>query len=136
MSVSPKRGVMEATEAFRGGLEKAWRVRREQEEEIARTHAAVSAQVTALLEAIARAVSEVTGQEARVDEMKRTFNTAKRTLLTHHAILHPSGDFHVRVHYGPECIEYHRERVERSETEVLFDRIVRDALAHFGPKPI
>ncbi len=136
MSVLPDPVAAKATEAFHEALEAAWRSHRAQEEEIARAYAPISAQVTLLLEGIARSVSQVTGQEAQVREEKATFNVGRHSLLTHHTICHPGGDFRIHVLYARECIEYRNERLDHTDAQALLARIVRDALAHFEPKRI
>ena len=126
--------IAEAADGFREALEELWQARHMLEEEIARKHAPVSEQVTFLLEAVARTVSEVTGYDARLDEMKGTFHAERQTLLTHHTIHHSGSEFHVRILYGPECIEYSHERLDHADVVGLLARISRKALEHFGPK--
>ncbi len=136
MSAPPDPTAAKAVEAFHETLEAAWRSHRAQEEEIARAYAPISAQVTLLLEGIARSVSQVTGQEAELQDEKPTFNVSRHSLLMHHTICHASGDFRIHILYGQECIEYRNERLDLTDAEALLARIVRDALAHFGPKAI
>ncbi len=124
----------QAAELFRTGLQEVWSSRRAQEEEIARTYAPLSAKVTALLGSIASSVSEITGEEARVDELQSSFHVSSRSLVTCYTIRHSSSDFHVRVLYGHDGMEYQKRRLGLAETEELFRRIVGDALTHFGPK--
>ncbi len=126
----------QAAELFRTGLQEVWSSRRAQEEEIARTYAPLSAKVTALLGSIASSVSEITGEEARVDELQSSFHVSSRSLVTCYTIRHPSSDFHVRILYAHDGMEYQKRRLGLEEAEELFRRIVGDALTHFGPKAI
>ncbi len=77
--------VAEAADGFREALEELWQARHMLEEEIARKHAPVSAQVTSLLEAVARTVSEVTGYDARLDEMHIPCRAADPSHTSHHS---------------------------------------------------
>ena len=128
--------VTQATEAFRAALEEAWSAHRQREHEITQVWAPVIADVTLFLEAIAATVSELTGESAKVTEAKSTYHDSTRSLVMHQCVLHPRGDFHVRLHLEPDCVEYHRERLRRHEASSLLERIARDAVLHFGPKPI
>ena len=121
---------------FGDHLAEAWQKRRSEEEAIAATYAAAVEQITAFLNALARSVSEVTGAEAKVSETKRVVHVSTQSLVTHHCITHPSGDFHVRLRHEPSGMEYHKRVVEPENTEGLYSLIADDALAHFGPKPI
>jgi hypothetical protein len=67
-----------------------------------------------------------------VEEMTGTIHVGRSTLLTHHTILHPAGDFHVRVLHARDGLEY---RGGRSDVDGLCARILRDALVHFGQSP-
>ena len=121
---------------FGDQLAEAWQKRRSEEEAIAATYAAAVEQITAFLNALARSVSEVTGAEAKVSETKRVIHVSTQSLVTHHCITHPNGDFHVRVHHEDRGVEYHRRVVKRGNLEKLYSLIATDALTHFGPKPI
>ena len=136
MSVPSDRTIGKAAHTFREALSASWQQRRVEEDKILQAFGPASDRITAFLNEVASSVSEVTGQEAKVEEMTGTIHVGRGTLLTHHTIRHPAGDFHVRVLHAREGFEYHKERLELSDVDGLISRILRDALVHFGPKPM
>jgi hypothetical protein len=133
MSVPSDRAIGKATHAFKEALSTSWQQRRVEEDKILQAFGPASDRITAFLNEVAVSVSEVTGQEAKVEEMTGTIRVGRGTLLTHHTILHPAGDFNVRVLHARDGLEY---RGGRSDVDGLCARILRDALVHFGPKPM
>ena len=133
MSVPSDRAIGKAAHAFKEALSASWEQRRVEENKILQAFGPASDRITAFLSEVALSVSEVTGQEAKLEEMTGTIYVGRSTLLTHHAILHPAGDFHVRVLHARDGLEY---RGGRSGVDGLCARILRDALVHFGPKPM
>src|SRR4028119_1750733 len=130
MSISGS-GVAEAAESFRTGLQEAWIVERQREDELVQTCTPLLDGVTLLLRSIATTVSEVTKEPATLAETKFAHHSESQSLVTQQCILHPRGDFQVRLRFEADRVEYHREQFKLPEMDTLLSRISRDALAHF-----
>jgi hypothetical protein len=128
--------VAEAVESFRAGLQEAWGEERKREDELTQACAPLLEGVTLLLQSIATTVSEVTQEPATLAETKLTHHSESQSLVVLQCVLHPRGDFQVRLRFKSDRVEYHRERFKLSDMDALFSHISRDALSHFRPKPI
>jgi hypothetical protein len=133
MSISKVAAVVEE---FRSELQEAWSAERQREDDLTQTCTPLLEGVTLLLQAIATTVSEITKKPASVAETKLTHHSESQSFVTLHCILHPGGDFQVRLRFKADRVEYHRDRFKLSDMHALLSRISQDALAHFRPKPI
>ena len=128
--------VAEAVESFRAGLREAWGEERKREDELTKTCAPLLEGVTLLLQSIAATVAEVTREPATLTEAKLTHHSESQSLVALQCVIHPRGDFQVRLRFKADRVEYHRERFKLSDMDALFSHISLNALSHFRPKPI
>lgn len=128
--------VAEVVESFRAGLREAWGEERKREDELTQACAPLLEGVALLLQSIATTVSEVTKETATLTEAKLTHHSESQSLVALQCVIHPRGDFQVRLRFKAARVEYHRERFKLSDMDALFSRISLDALSHFRPKPI